>query len=84
MFLRTLLIANNVRQLSKSINARATKTEISQIRNLAKTRKAKVFKTLANSLAPSIWGHDYVKKAILLLLLGGSEKNLANGTHIRG
>ncbi|KAJ3072880.1 MCM DNA helicase complex subunit, partial [Quaeritorhiza haematococci] len=80
---RTFLLANNIKILGKDIQAAAiTETDIQEIRKLAKRKD--VFELLANSLAPSIYGHEYIKKAVLLLLLGGMEKNLKNGTHLRG
>ncbi|KAK2741265.1 MCM DNA helicase complex subunit [Onygenales sp. PD_40] len=84
---RTVILANNIIQLtSKSgggiAQATITDTDIRNINKLAK--KKNVFDLLSQSLAPSIYGHDYVKKAILLMLLGGMEKNLDNGTHLRG
>jgi DNA replication licensing factor MCM3 len=56
--------------------------DIKEIRKLAKDKDA--FNILAESVAPSIEGHFNVKKAMLLQLLGGREKILNNGTHLRG
>jgi len=84
---RTLILANNVIMLSSKSGggiAQATITD-TDIRNINKIAKKKnVFELLSQSLAPSIYGHDHIKKAILLMLLGGMEKNLDNGTHLRG
>ncbi|PWW73169.1 MCM-domain-containing protein [Tuber magnatum] len=84
---RTLLIANNVILLSSKAGggiaqATITDTDIRNINKIAKKRN--IFELLSQSLAPSIYGHDHIKKAILLMLLGGMEKNLDNGTHLRG
>ncbi|XP_050068734.1 DNA replication licensing factor Mcm3 [Anopheles maculipalpis] len=79
---RTVLIANNISQLNKESTLSVTREEINMCKKLAKNND--IFDLLAKSLAPSIHGHEYVKKAILCLLLGGIEKNLANGTRLRG
>jgi DNA replication licensing factor MCM3 len=84
---RTLILANNVILLSSKSGGGIAQVSITDtdIRNINKISKNKrVFEMLSQSLAPSIYGHDYIKKAILLLLLGGQEKNLENGTHLRG
>ncbi|KAG9781953.1 DNA replication licensing factor mcm3 [Exophiala dermatitidis] len=84
---RTLILANNVVLLSSKSGggiAQATITD-QDVRNINKlAKKSNVFELLSQSLAPSIYGHDYIKRAILLMLLGGMEKNLPNGTHLRG
>lgn len=55
------------------------------IRNIKKISKEEnLFDILGSSIAPSIEGQLHVKKGILLQLMGGTEKNLENGTHLRG
>ncbi|TVY83756.1 DNA replication licensing factor mcm3 [Lachnellula suecica] len=84
---KTTILANNIVMLSSKSGggiAAATITD-TDIRNINKVAKKKnLFDLLSQSLAPSIFGHKYIKQAVLLMLLGGLEKNLENGTHLRG
>ncbi|EED21682.1 DNA replication licensing factor Mcm7, putative [Talaromyces stipitatus ATCC 10500] len=43
-----------------------------------------LYEYLSQSIAPEIYGHLDVKKALLLLLIGGVNKDMADGMHIRG
>ncbi|KAM0947007.1 putative DNA helicase [Dioscorea sansibarensis] len=80
---RTVLIANNVSLLNKEANAPIYSLEdLKRMKEIAKRNDT--FDLLGNSLAPSIYGHLWIKQAVILLMLGGVEKNLKNGTHLRG
>jgi DNA replication licensing factor MCM3 len=80
---RTALIANHVARLYKvGAEMELTSEDIQRIK--AFKGKKDIFKRMSRSVAPSIYGHEYIKKAVLAQLLGGIEKNLANGTHLRG
>lgn len=79
---KTVVIANNISQLSKENTLNFTPNDVVLCRRISKTKN--VFELLSKSLAPSIHGHEFVKKAILCLLLGGVEKCLDNGTRLRG
>ncbi|XP_057338757.1 DNA replication licensing factor Mcm3 [Microplitis mediator] len=82
---RTILIANNITQLSKEATLSISHDDVAMCKKLAKHNPRKdIFELLSRSLAPSIHGHEYIKKAILCLLLGGVEKILPNGTRLRG
>jgi DNA replication licensing factor MCM3 len=50
----------------------------------SKAEEEDVLDQLAASLAPSIYGYSWIKKALVLLLAGGRERTLSNGTHLRG
>uniref|UniRef100_A0AAX7TFM7 DNA replication licensing factor MCM3 n=1 Tax=Astatotilapia calliptera TaxID=8154 RepID=A0AAX7TFM7_ASTCA len=81
---RTIMIACHIKQMTKEVSPCFTADDVAKIRNFSQTRSKDVFDQLARSLAPSIHGHEYIKKAILCMLLGGVEKVLENGSRIRG
>lgn len=43
-----------------------------------------IYQRLVSSIAPTVYGHEIVKKGILLQLLGGVHKQTQEGIHLRG
>lgn len=79
----TVLVATGVQSLNmEKERPQLNESDIKAIRKIAKEEK--LFDLLGNSVASTIEGNLHVKKAILLQLLGGAEKNLDTGTHLRG
>ncbi|KAK7075067.1 MCM DNA helicase complex subunit [Halocaridina rubra] len=81
---RTILLANNVILMSKEVTPDISSDDVRKCKVFSKQKGVDIFELLAKSLAPSIHGHDYIKKALLCMLLGGVEKVLPNGTRLRG
>lgn len=48
------------------------------------SEKKSLYSLMANSIAPEIFGYEDVKKALLLLLVGGQNKVTKDGMKIRG
>ncbi|CDS01270.1 probable DNA replication licensing factor [Sporisorium scitamineum] len=79
----TYLDAQSIHQLKKQYAAMQRTPEIAaQIAEL-KDDPA-LYQKLASSIAPEIYGHEDVKKCLLLLLVGGVSKTVGDGMKIRG
>ena len=79
----TKLMVNNIQIIGKEVGAvHLTGADVGNIRDIA--RREDVLDVMSQSLCPSIFGHSFVKRALILQLLGGCERNLENGTHLRG
>jgi DNA replication licensing factor MCM7 len=79
----TYLDAQNVHQLKKQYDAMELTPEIEAEISELKTDPA-LYAKLAASIAPEIYGHEDVKKCLLLLLVGGVSKTVGDGMKIRG
>mmetsp|Transcript_19015 Transcript_19015/g.34389 ORF Transcript_19015/g.34389 Transcript_19015/m.34389 type:complete len:814 (+) Transcript_19015:235-2676(+) len=79
----TVVLVNDIRILGRDSHGLVfTPNDVRTIRSLGK--RSDILDVLGRSVCPSIHGHDVIKKALALQLLSGCEKNLANGTHLRG
>ncbi|PWN40309.1 putative ATP dependent DNA helicase [Ceraceosorus guamensis] len=79
----TYLDAQHVTQLKKQYEAMELTPEMSERISALKDDPA-LYAKLAASIAPEIYGHEDVKKCLLLLLVGGVTKSVGDGMKIRG
>ncbi|XP_058061905.1 DNA replication licensing factor Mcm2 [Anopheles bellator] len=79
----TVLIANHlVVKNSKHVVASLTDEDISTIQRLSKDPR--ISERIVQSMAPSIYGHNYIKRGLALSLFGGESKNPGEKHKIRG
>lgn len=70
----TVILANHlIVKDSKQIVESLTEEDVTTILKLSKDHR--VGERIISSIAPSIYGHDYIKRAIALALFGGQPKN---------
>ncbi|KAH0830689.1 minichromosome maintenance protein mcm7p [Lanmaoa asiatica] len=79
----TYLEVQHIHQLKKQYSDMEMTSQIqAQIADMQ--RDPALYNKLAQSIAPEIYGHQDVKKALLLLLVGGVTKTMGDGMKIRG
>ncbi|RLJ02868.1 MAG: AAA family ATPase [Candidatus Aenigmatarchaeota archaeon] len=78
-----LLEANHVKPLEVEYeDIEFTEEDLKKIKELASDPN--IYERLVRSLAPSMYGMNEIKEAILLQLFGGVPRTLPDGTNIRG
>ena len=80
----TYLLAHSIEQLKikSRVSDQGIVDDIEEFQALA--ADPQMYDRLAKSLAPEIYGHVDVKKALLLLMVGGVNRTLPDGMKIRG
>jgi DNA replication licensing factor MCM5 len=80
-YLRAVGITTDIDHTAKG-NTMFTEEEEQEFEALSKDPE--LYQKFARSIAPSIFGNQDIKKAILCLLMGGSKKILPDGMKLRG
>ncbi len=78
-----MIEANNIESIEETFyEINISKEEEEEIRALA--NNPKIYKKLVDSIAPSIYGYEKIKEALVLQLFGGVRKKRSDGIISRG
>jgi DNA replication licensing factor MCM2 len=79
---QTIIEANNVRRFGDEDIIEITDEDKVEIKTLSK--RSDIDKLIFDSVAPSIYGHDFIKKGLVLAMFGGVPKDIGGKHRIRG
>eukprot|EP00039_Didymoeca_costata_P026696 m.16429 g.16429 ORF g.16429 m.16429 type:complete len:833 (-) comp5697_c0_seq1:163-2661(-) len=75
----------NVRdELATAENVVAELTEAEREELIAMKDDPKIYDKIANSIAPTVFGHEEIKRGVALMLFGGVHKTTQDGINLRG
>ncbi|KAM7193163.1 MCM2/3/5 family domain containing protein [Naviculisporaceae sp. PSN 640] len=74
--------AESIKEAQDAVLTSYTQAEIQDLR--AMVHSDHIYSRLVQSLAPTVYGHEIVKKGILLQLMSGVAKSTAEGMQLRG
>lgn len=80
----TYLMTTHIHQLKQKYELLVGENDELTARAHALAQDPQAYNKLAASIAPEIYGHEDVKKAILLLMVGGTTRVMEDGMRIRG
>ncbi|EOO03825.1 putative dna replication licensing factor mcm6 protein [Phaeoacremonium minimum UCRPA7] len=78
----TLDSTESAQEAQEAVLASFGPSEIDDLRQMVHSDR--IYSRLVNSLAPTVYGHEIVKKGLLLQLMSGVHKSTAEGMQLRG
>lgn len=82
-FLEAFMISKDKQNYRESFLTEDTLTKMDDLKD-SSAGEMQLYTRLASSICPEIFGMDEVKKALLLLMIGGVTKEMVDGMKIRG
>ena len=79
---QTIIEANNIRKINDLEVNEITEEDKAEI--VALSKQPNIAKRIIASIAPSIYGHKYIKTALSLAMFGGEAKDIGGRHRIRG